>query len=305
MEERQQELAGDEAGVVIIPLREIHPDPEQPRKFFDPEALEELRRSIEVNGLRNPIHVKPDSATGGFLIVAGERRWRCMRELGAAGIRAFVMPADTDALVFGLVDNLNRENLNPMEEAWGYAKLIERGLTQADVARRMGRSQGHVSNILLLTQLPEEVQEAVAEKKFPTAGGMLLVRQCRGQEDMSAAFQEFRERQHRTVARMTAGALMNFLKTRNRRRQFAEKGTDAAVVVQLELQENITPAAARLAGILDELVGDDTEEGRRRFHTVWKSLGPRGSGDLLTLLRAINDSTKKLTLLLKREVETS
>ncbi|MEK7102287.1 MAG: ParB/RepB/Spo0J family partition protein, partial [Patescibacteria group bacterium] len=108
--------------VVQLLLAEVRPDSEQPRKYFDPDELEELLLSIKENGLRNPIHVKPDTDTGeGYLIVAGERRFRCVTALGETTIRAFVMPANTDALVFGLVDNLNRANLNSMEEAWGYA----------------------------------------------------------------------------------------------------------------------------------------------------------------------------------------
>lgn len=280
--------------VVQLLLAEVRPDSEQPRKYFDPDELEELLLSIKENGLRNPIHVKPDTDTGeGYLIVAGERRFRCVTALGETTIRAFVMPANTDALVFGLVDNLNRANLNSMEEAWGYAKLLERGLTQADIARKVGKTAGHVSNTLLLVQLPEEVQQAVAKKQFSASAGIALVRRCKDQEEMETVFREFKRRHDSHLEKMTAGSLKIFLDQHDRLQELAKKGIKADFAEREELRMNVGPAALRLLALLDELLGDGTAEARARFIVVWKSFGPRGGGELLAALRGVNERTKK------------
>src|SRR5665213_957400 len=129
-----------------IPVAQITPNPFQPRKTFDPESLDELKRSIVEYGVLVPIIVRPRG--DGFELVAGERRWRACAALQRATIPAIVRVGDDrDTLEVAMIENLQRENLNPLEEAAGFQHLIDDyGFTQDDVARRLGRSRPAVAN---------------------------------------------------------------------------------------------------------------------------------------------------------------
>lgn len=141
-----------------LPIAEIEPDKNQPRKHFAPESLSELAESIRQHGVLQPITVRPNPA-GGYQIIAGERRWRAAREAGLVEIPAIVREiGDQDAMELALVENLQREDLNPVEEAFGYRQLIDRcGLTQEQAAARVAKSRPAVANALRLLTLPEEV----------------------------------------------------------------------------------------------------------------------------------------------------
>jgi ParB family chromosome partitioning protein len=136
----------------------IHPNPRQPRKRFDGEAGSGLAESIRSQGVIQPLLVRPRSA-GGYEIVAGERRWRAAREAGRTTVPAVVREADDrDTLLLGLVENVAREQLTPVEEARAYAVLVDEfGLTQGEVAERVGRSKPSVSNRIRLLELPDDV----------------------------------------------------------------------------------------------------------------------------------------------------
>ncbi len=157
-------------GVRTIPLREIEPDPDQPRKTFDEESLAELAASIAEHGLLQPIVVRPKPA-GGYLILAGERRWRACRMAGLTEAPAIVREAtDGEALELALVENLQREDLDPVEEACGIRDLMNRcNLTQADAAQRLGKSRSAVANSLRLLNLPPETLELL-KSGFLTVG---------------------------------------------------------------------------------------------------------------------------------------
>ncbi|MDL2219963.1 ParB/RepB/Spo0J family partition protein [Ruminococcaceae bacterium OttesenSCG-928-O06] len=144
--------------VNTIPLREIEPDKDQPRKTFEGQALAELAQSIEEHGVLQPILVRPNPA-GGYKIVAGERRWRAARQAGLREIPAMVREiSDAEALELALIENLQREDLDPVEEALGYRHLMERcGYTQEQAAQRLSRSRSAVANSLRLLALPEDV----------------------------------------------------------------------------------------------------------------------------------------------------
>lgn len=153
-----QQQAGGE--VNTLPLREIEPDKTQPRKTFEPQALAELAQSIQTQGVLQPILVRPNPA-GGYQIVAGERRWRAARQAGLRDIPALVMElTDAQAAEISLIENLQREDLDPIEEALGYRQLMERcGYTQEQAAQRLSRSRSAVANSLRLLSLPQDVLE--------------------------------------------------------------------------------------------------------------------------------------------------
>jgi ParB family transcriptional regulator, chromosome partitioning protein len=141
-----------------LPLEAVHPNPKQPRKRFDGEAGSGLAESIKREGVIQPLLVRPRAA-GGYEIVAGERRWRAAREAGHATVPAVVRETDDrDTLLLGLIENVAREQLTPVEEARAYAVLLDEfGLALGDVADRVGRSKPSVSNRIRLLDLPDDV----------------------------------------------------------------------------------------------------------------------------------------------------
>lgn len=151
-----------ETGVSTLPVREIEPDKEQPRKDFDEEALAELANSIAEHGLLQPIAVRPaPSASGRYQIIAGERRWRAARMAGLSEVPVIIREvSDEQAMELALIENLQREDLDAVEEAFGYQQLIERcGLTQEQAAQKLGKSRSAVTNSLRLLRLPQEALE--------------------------------------------------------------------------------------------------------------------------------------------------
>lgn len=146
--------------IEMLPLREVEPDPGQPRKTFDDETLAELSASIAEHGLLQPIAVRP-KPSGGYLIVAGERRWRASRMAGLTEVPVIVRDVtDEQAMELALVENLQREDLDPVEEAAGIRELMTRcDLTQEQAARKLGKSRSALANSLRLLSLPETVLE--------------------------------------------------------------------------------------------------------------------------------------------------
>jgi ParB family transcriptional regulator, chromosome partitioning protein len=141
-----------------LPVAEIRPNPRQPRKRFDEEPIAELAASIRAQGVIQPVVVRPRLA-GGYELIAGERRWRAARDAGVETVPAVVREADDrDTLLLGLVENVAREDLSPVEEARGYALLLDEfDLSLAEVAERVGRSKPAVSNKLRLLDLIDDV----------------------------------------------------------------------------------------------------------------------------------------------------
>ena len=161
--------------IETLPLREIEPDPGQPRKTFDDETLAELSASIAEHGLLQPIAVRP-RASGGYLIVAGERRWRASRMAGLTEVPVIVKDVtDEQAMELALVENLQREDLDPVEEAAGIRELMTRcDLTQEQAARKLGKSRSALANILRLLTLPDSVLELL-KSGFITIGHAKVV----------------------------------------------------------------------------------------------------------------------------------
>lgn len=162
--------------VLNIEVDKIDPNPWQPRRRLDTVALEELAASIREHGVVQPV-VVARAAEGRYRLVAGERRWRACRLLGLATIPAIVKDlSDRDATEVALVENVQREDLNPLEEATAYRILQEEfGLTQEEVARRVGKSRAQIANTLRLLQLPEKIQGYIAEGLLSAGHGRALL----------------------------------------------------------------------------------------------------------------------------------
>lgn len=156
------ENSTENGGVINVSLNDIEPNREQPRKDFDEEALSELAESIAEHGLIQPIVVKPET-NGRYSIIAGERRWRACRIAGLYEVPVVIKDADPQELMeLALIENLQREDLNAVEEALGYRSLIDSfALTQEQVAKRVGKSRAAVTNALRLLNLTEEELQAL------------------------------------------------------------------------------------------------------------------------------------------------
>ena len=164
-----------------IPLEAIEPNPNQPRKKFPKSSLEELAESIRAHGLLQPILVTPvvtpTSAAGRFQLVAGERRWRAAQLAGLRTVPALVEEVRKEqSLELALVENLQREDLNPLEAATAFERLTrEFGLKHEDVARRTGKDRATITNLIRLLKLPAEVQELLAEGKLSVGHAKALL----------------------------------------------------------------------------------------------------------------------------------
>lgn len=161
---------------VTLKLSDIEPNKEQPRKTFDEKALQELANSIERNGVLQPLLVRP-MADGSYQLVAGERRWRASRMAGLTEVPVVIKEmSDEQAMEIALIENLQREDLNPIEEAEGLQLLIERyNLTQEEAAARVGRSRPAIANALRLLNLPEKVRTLAKEGKISAGHARALL----------------------------------------------------------------------------------------------------------------------------------
>ena len=154
--------SGVSDSITSLPLQKVEPNPRQPRRMFDEEELQALADSIAEHGIVQPLAVR-DEGNGYYMIIAGERRWRAARLAGLDEVPVVVLEADDRTVMeLALVENLQRQDLNPMEEAEGYRVLMEDyGLTQEQTAERVGKSRPAVANALRLLALPDEVRELV------------------------------------------------------------------------------------------------------------------------------------------------
>lgn len=176
----------------IVPIDQIRGGKLNPRREFKEEELEELAESIRQKGIVQPIVVRPDRIAGGYEIVAGERRWRAAQKANLHTMPAIVRDlSDQEVLELGIIENVQRADLNAIEEAGGYRELIERfGYTQDQLAEVIGKSRSHLANTLRLLKLPESVQALVQEGKLTAGHARALV----GREDAEALAQRIIER---------------------------------------------------------------------------------------------------------------
>lgn len=153
----------ESAGSTVLPISEIEPNRSQPRHDFDEESLRELADSIAVHGVLQPLLVRP-MPEGGYQLVAGERRWRASRMAGLLEVPVIIKEmSDSEMMQISMIENLQRENLNPVEEAMGYRVLIdEYHLTQEEISRSVGKSRPVIANALRILALPEKVLDMVS-----------------------------------------------------------------------------------------------------------------------------------------------
>ena len=159
----------------LIRISDIQKNPYQPRKEFSKEKIQELAQSIKENGLIQPIIVR-QSPVIGYEILAGERRYRASIEAGLSEIPVIIKKlSDQDMMVHSIIENLQREDLNPIEEAKAYQSLIDKGYTHADIAEKMGKSRPYITNLVRLLTLPDFILKEVETGKLSQAHARLLI----------------------------------------------------------------------------------------------------------------------------------
>ena len=170
-----KEQAESQGNLRELPLSQVKPNPFQPRTHFEPEALQELSESIKASGLLQPVVVRPKD--GGYELIAGERRLRAVQELGWRQIPAVVKEVDDRTLLtLALIENLQRHDLSPMDEAQGYHRLQDEfGLAAAEIARLTGRNRSTIANLLRLLKLPEDVRAMVHDGRLSEGHGRALL----------------------------------------------------------------------------------------------------------------------------------
>ncbi|MBI4139032.1 ParB/RepB/Spo0J family partition protein [Candidatus Uhrbacteria bacterium] len=174
--ESPRPIAGDETSVRRIPVDAIDPNPHQPRMHFEHAALEDLVSSIKEHGVLQPVVVTVKS-DGRYELIVGERRLRASKIAGLETVPAIVRSAtEQQKMELALIENVQRADLNPIEEARAYVRLMEEfGMTQDDVGRRVGKSRPQVANTIRLLQLPESIQHALVEKKISASNARTLL----------------------------------------------------------------------------------------------------------------------------------
>lgn len=190
--------------VVDIDVNEIGPSPYQPRSTMKAESLEDLKQSIAEKGVLQPVIVRRHA--GQFQLVAGERRWRAAKLAGLGVVPAVVMRvSDSEALEIALIENLQREDLNPVDEAKGYRELLMRfNLTHEDLAKRIGKSRASITNSLRLLNLPDEVKRGLEEGKITVGHARAVL----GIEDPRQIINIYRSVQHRGLSVRQVEALV-------------------------------------------------------------------------------------------------
>ena len=185
-----EEVSSENSPYRMLPIYKVEPNPDQPRQDFDEEELQALADSIGIHGVIQPLTVR-ELPSGYYQIIAGERRWRAARLANLSEVPAVVIEADDKkAMELALIENLQRQDLNPMEEALGYRSLMaDYGLTQEEAASRVGKSRPAVANALRLLQLPEEIMDMVRSGKL-TAGHARAVLSIKSEKKQLEAAQK-------------------------------------------------------------------------------------------------------------------
>ena len=202
-----------------VAIDSISPNPDQPRTNFKREELEELSQSIQKDGLLQPILVR-EVSEGSYQIIAGERRWQASKLAGLKKVPIRIKDADDDkALELALIENIQRSDLNPIEEAYGYRRMMERlNMTQAEVAQAMSKGRSTVANALRLLELPEDAQQLLFEEKI-TAGharAILSIPTKEGRERLTKKLMEEKltVREAESMARLFSGKKADGVKQR-------------------------------------------------------------------------------------------
>ena len=253
-----------------VPVDQIHPNPRQPRKRFDHEATAGLAESIRAQGIIQPVVLRPRAA-GGYELIAGERRWRAAKEASVATLPALVRDAaDRDALLLGLVENVAREELSPIEEARAYALLTDEfGLALGEIAERVGSSKPAVSNRLRLLELSDDVL-AMVERGELTEGharAVLAVPDNEGRRRLARKI----VRQGLSVRAAEREARWSGARTKRRRSPAADP----------QVAERVRLAAEHLTGLSARVTARGLEipvESEQQLEELAESLEAAGAG---------------------------
>ncbi len=221
--------------VLEISVEEIIPNSFQPRKEFDPEKLQELASSIQEHGVIQPVIVRPRLNNTGYELVVGERRLRACKMIGLEKIPAVIKTlSDQEMTEIALIENIQRENLNPVEEAKAYKRLIEEfGLTQEEVAKKVGKSRPFVANFLRLLQLPSDILDLLADGKV-TVGHVRPLLSLVNESLQRQVVKEILERN--LSVRETEETVKKIIKDKTSKRILKKKNTSP---VFLDLQEQL------------------------------------------------------------------
>lgn len=252
--------SSDEKGTTgVVPLDKVQPNPDQPRTNFKQEEIEELASSIKKEGLLQPILVR--KVGDHYQIIAGERRWQACKSLNMTEIPVRFWAADNDkALELALIENIQRTDLNPIEEAYGYKRLMERrGMTQSEVAQTVSKGRSTIANALRLLDLPEEAQQLLFEEKI-TAGharAILSIPDAEGRKTLTNKLmnEKLSVRETEAIARLLSG-----------RAQAKEKGQNKRVPAPASFKK----AARGLTRFLSVPVRVKTVQGKNKIEIQFK-----------------------------------
>lgn len=227
----------------ILRISEIEPRTDQPRKKFDGETLSQLADSIAANGLIQPIAVR-SGENGFYQIIAGERRWRAAKMAGLTEVPVVIIDTDDRrASELALIENIQREDLNAIEEAGGYRALIEEyGLTQEEVSRRIGRSRSAIANALRLFDLPEKVLNMVSQDKL-TAGHARALLGLKNAEDIESLAETVIKKE--LSVRATEEAVRSLNRAAEKKKDNPETGTLPDVNYNDDLERRISKSLGR------------------------------------------------------------
>ncbi|MCD6532230.1 ParB/RepB/Spo0J family partition protein [bacterium] len=246
-----------------IPIEQVKPNPFQPRREFDPKALEELAESIKSQGVLQPILVARDGED--YVLIAGERRIRASKLAGLEKIPAIVLPekpSDEQLVFLALVENLQREDLDPVEEAEAYRTLAEKfGMTQEEIARRVGKSRPAVANALRLLRLPPKVLELLRERKITTGHAIVLLEEPDPQRQVRLA--QLAARRGLSVERL--GLLVHGREDKKRRARRKTKSPEILALeeeLSMELGTRVTIEKGKKKGkiVIEFFTDDDLKE---------------------------------------------
>lgn len=230
-----------------VPIATIHPNPRQPRTRFNEASLNELIESVRVNGILQPLLVRPRTA-GGYEIVAGERRFRAALRVGLKHIPVVLRSlSDEDTLALGLIENLIREDLGPLEAARAFHRLMEDfAWTQEEMGKRVGKSRSAVANALRLLRLPPTIQEALEQSELSEGHARALIG-----EDKQSQEPIFRERQLRVFRQIREKALT--VRDVERMMREEKSALSKANGTIAPTRDGVAPRPARSAVIADEI----------------------------------------------------
>ncbi|MFC4666443.1 ParB/RepB/Spo0J family partition protein [Falsiporphyromonas endometrii] len=225
-----QEPVGS-SSISEIEISQIHPNPDQPRRIFEDESLDELADSIEAIGLVQPITLREDG--DGYMIISGERRWRAAKKAGLQKLPAYIRTAEDDEVMeMALVENIQREDLNAIEVALAYQKLLEiNRMTQEELGKRIGKKRATISNYIRLLKLPAEVQLALTSKKIDMGHARALLRVSDPEMQLALYEQTVRENLSVRQVEELAAAIENGQAPKPKKK--AEKSADQQLFKEL------------------------------------------------------------------------